>query len=113
MRVRRGADSVLGLPHGKAFLYVDLDGENPDAVAEEAARLLDRLAANGRLVDGRAVPDATERATLWRVREDGAGLSSRPASGGESHAGWEDSAVAPQNLAAYRADFRRLLEGYG
>jgi FAD/FMN-containing dehydrogenase/Fe-S oxidoreductase len=113
MRLRRGADSVLGLPKGKAFLYVDLDGDNPDDVAQEATRLLERLAANGRLVDGRAVPDPVQRATLWRVREDGAGLSSRPASGGESQAGWEDSAVAPQNLAAYLSDFRELLDGYG
>ncbi|AUI50562.1 FAD-binding and (Fe-S)-binding domain-containing protein [Arthrobacter crystallopoietes] len=113
MRLRRGADSVLGLPEGKAFLYVDLDGENPEKVAREADRLLERLAANGRLVDGRAVPDLVQRATLWRVREDGAGLSSRPASGGESQAGWEDSAVAPENLAAYLADFRRLLEVHG
>lgn len=113
MRVRRGADSVLGLPRGKAFLYVDLDGGNPGDVAREADRLIERLLANGRLVEGRAVPDATERATLWRVREDGAGLSSRPASGGESQAGWEDSAVAPENLAAYLTNFRRLLDEYG
>lgn len=113
MRVRRGADSVLGLPRGKAFLYVDLDGDNPEDVAAEAERLIERLATNGRLVNGRAVPDTTERATLWRVREDGAGLSSRPASGGESQAGWEDSAVAPQNLAAYLTDFRCLLDEYG
>lgn len=113
MRLRRGADSVLGLPNGKAFLYVDLDGNDPQEVAKEADRLLKRLAANGRLADGRAVPDVVQRATLWRVREDGAGLSSRPASGGESQAGWEDSAVAPENLAAYLADFRELLKEYG
>jgi FAD/FMN-containing dehydrogenase/Fe-S oxidoreductase len=113
MRLRRGPDSVLGLPEGKAFLYVDLDGDNPEQVANEAARLLERLAADGRLVDGRAVPDLVQRATLWRVREDGAGLSSRPASGGESQAGWEDSAVAPKNLAAYLSDFRKLLNDYG
>jgi FAD/FMN-containing dehydrogenase/Fe-S oxidoreductase len=113
MRLRRGPDSVLGLPQGKAFLYVDLDGDNPDQVALQAERLLERLTASGRLVDGRAVPDTVERATLWRVREDGAGLSSRPASGGESQAGWEDSAVAPKDLAAYLADFRKLLDEYG
>lgn len=109
MRLRRGADSVLGLPEGKAFLYVDLDGERPEDVAADAARLLERLKADGRLVDGRAVPDPAERATLWRVREDGAGLSSRPASGGESWPGWEDSAVPPGSLADYLADFRELL----
>ncbi|MFF3380651.1 FAD-binding and (Fe-S)-binding domain-containing protein [Streptomyces sp. NPDC002680] len=113
MRLRRGADSVLGMPKGKAFLYVDLDGERPEAVAANAAALLERLKAGGRLVDGRAVPDPHERATLWRVREDGAGLSSRPASGGESWPGWEDSAVAPEHLADYLTDFRRLLDERG
>jgi FAD/FMN-containing dehydrogenase/Fe-S oxidoreductase len=113
MRLRRGPDSVLGLPEGKAFLYVDLDGERPQDVAAAASSLLERLKAGGRLVDGRAVPDPHERATLWRVREDGAGLSSRPASGGESWPGWEDSAVAPEHLADYLADFRRLLDEHG
>ncbi|WP_077488890.1 FAD-binding and (Fe-S)-binding domain-containing protein [Sinomonas mesophila] len=113
MRLRRGDDSVLGLPRGKAFLYVDLDGDRPEDVAADADRLIERLRANGRMVDGRAVPDPLERATLWRVREDGAGLSSRPASGGESLAGWEDSAVAPADLADYLADFRLLLAEHG
>lgn len=113
MRLRRGADSVQGMPKGKAFLYVDLDGDRPEDVAADAARLLDRLKAGGRLVDGRAVPDPHERAMLWRVREDGAGLSSRPASGGESWPGWEDSAVAPERLADYLADFRRHLDEHG
>lgn len=109
MRFRRGADSVLGLPAGQAWLFVDLDGDDPAAVATQAESLLGRLSENGRLVDGRAVPDAVERASLWRVREDGAGLSSRLASGGESWPGWEDSAVAPDKLADYLADLRVLM----
>ncbi len=113
MRFRRGADSVLGLPAGRAWLFVDLDGEDPVTVAAEAERLLARLGQNGRLVEGRAVPDLVERASLWRVREDGAGLASRLASGGESWPGWEDSAVAPEKLADYLADLRALLADHG
>jgi FAD/FMN-containing dehydrogenase/Fe-S oxidoreductase len=109
VRLRRGDDAVRNLPDGNAFLYVDLDGEHADEVAVAAGRLLDRLRLDRRLLDGRTVPDPAERAALWRVREDGAGLSYRPASGGESWPGWEDSAVAPENLADYLADFRRLL----
>ncbi|MEV7475401.1 FAD-binding and (Fe-S)-binding domain-containing protein [Pseudarthrobacter oxydans] len=109
MRFRRGKGSVTGLPEGKAWLYVDLDGENPGQVRAEADRLLARLRENGRLVDGRMVPDLQERAALWRVREDGAGLSARLSTGGESWPGWEDSAVAPENLADYLSDFRELL----
>ncbi|MDV7090759.1 FAD-binding and (Fe-S)-binding domain-containing protein [Rhodococcus opacus] len=109
MRHRRGPDSVLGLPEGRAWLFVDLDGDDTEAVRAQADRLLARLAENGRLVHGRAAADPAERASLWRVREDGAGLSSRLASGGESWPGWEDSAVAPDELADYLADLRELL----
>ncbi|KPN19382.1 FAD-binding and (Fe-S)-binding domain-containing protein [Arthrobacter sp. Edens01] len=109
MRFRRGANSVTGLPAGRAWLYVDLDGDDPASVQVDADRLLARLQENGRLVEGRPVPDGVERASLWRVREDGAGLSSRLSTGGESWPGWEDSAVAPENLADYLADFRDLL----
>ncbi|MEV4730265.1 FAD-binding and (Fe-S)-binding domain-containing protein [Saccharopolyspora sp. NPDC049426] len=109
MRHRRGPDSVLGLPEGQAWLFVDLDGDDPESVRAQADRLLDRLGENGRLVQGRKAADPAERASLWRVREDGAGLSSRLASGGESWPGWEDAAVAPERLADYLADLRELL----
>lgn len=112
MRHRRGANSVLGLPEGRAWLFVDLDGEDLASVHAQADRLLARLAANGRLVQGRAAADPAERASLWRVREDGAGLSSRLANGGESWPGWEDSAVAPDRLADYLADLRELLAAH-
>lgn len=113
MRHRRGPDSVLGLPEGRAWLFVDLDGEDPASVRAQAGRLLDRLRENGRLIEGQPVPDPAARASLWRVREDGAGLSSRLASGGESWPGWEDSAVAPERLADYLSDLRGLLADHG
>lgn len=113
MRHRRGPNSVLGLPEGRAWLFVDLDGDDMDSVHAQAELLLTRLAKNGRLVQGRLAADPAERASLWRVREDGAGLSSRLASGGESWPGWEDSAVAPERLADYLADLRELLAEHG
>lgn len=113
MQFRRGLDSVTGLPSGNAWLYVDLDGDDAAEVSLRARDLLDRLAAHGRVKDGRVVSDAADRKSLWRVREDGAGLSARLAGGTagsvESWPGWEDSAVAPEKLAAYLADFRDLL----
>ncbi|MEX1079550.1 MAG: FAD-binding and (Fe-S)-binding domain-containing protein [Homoserinimonas sp.] len=113
MRHLRGHDSVRGLPEGKAWLYVDLDGDDPAEVAAKAEELLARLRQNGRLIAGRAVPNITDRASLWRVREDGAGLSARLHTGGESWPGWEDSAVAPENLADYLSEFRVLLSRFG
>ncbi|MGI5423564.1 FAD-binding and (Fe-S)-binding domain-containing protein [Streptomyces sp. CA-179760] len=113
MRVRRGPDSVTGLPEGRAWLYVELEGEDQAAVDGRAAELLDVLKAQGRLTGGRVVESPAERRSLWRVREDGAGLAARLVDGGESWPGWEDAAVAPENLAAYLRDFRALLASHG
>ncbi|MGW5665874.1 FAD-binding and (Fe-S)-binding domain-containing protein [Streptomyces sp. NPDC003758] len=113
MRARRGPDSVTGLPEGRAWLYVELDGDDQAAVDGRAAELLDVLKAQGRMTGGRVVQSPVERRSLWRVREDGAGLAARLVDGGESWPGWEDSAVAPENLAAYLRDFRKLLAAHG
>ncbi|MDQ0867785.1 FAD/FMN-containing dehydrogenase/Fe-S oxidoreductase [Arthrobacter sp. V1I9] len=110
VRHRRGDAAVGALPKGNAYLYVDLDGENPEDVRRQAENLLQSLAERGNLLEGLAVPDPSDRANLWRVREDGAGLSSRLADGEQSWAGWEDAAVSPENLAAYLSDFTALLE---
>ncbi|MGC0397878.1 FAD/FMN-containing dehydrogenase/Fe-S oxidoreductase [Streptomyces sp. SAI-126] len=113
MRARRGPDSVTGLPQGRAWLYVELDGDDQATVDTRAAELLDVLTAQGRTTGGRVVESAAERRSLWRVREDGAGLAARLVDGGESWPGWEDSAVAPENLAGYLRDFRKLLADHG
>ncbi|MFI1510315.1 FAD-binding and (Fe-S)-binding domain-containing protein [Streptomyces sp. NPDC020597] len=112
MRARRGPDSVTGLPEGRAWLYVELDGDDQAAVDARADALLDELRARGRTIGGRVVHSPAERRSLWRVREDGAGLAARLVDGSESWPGWEDAAVAPENLAAYLRDFRKLLAAH-
>lgn len=113
MRQLRGADSVMGLPAGNAWLYVDIDGADRAEVAARGAELVAELQAAGRLIEARVVADPAERASLWRVREDGAGLSARLVDGGESWTGWEDSAVAPDRLADYLVAIKALLAEFG
>ncbi|WP_260605012.1 FAD-binding and (Fe-S)-binding domain-containing protein [Streptomyces sp. WAC 01420] len=87
MRARRGPGSVTGLPEGRAWLYVELDGDDPAAVETRAAELLDVLKARGRMTGGRVVTSTAERRSLWRVREDGAGLTARLVPDGEPDSG--------------------------
>lgn len=61
------------------------------------------------MLDGRVVDEPAEQATLWRVREDGAGLAARLLDGPESWPGWEDAAVSPDALADYLQGFKALL----
>nr|WP_255524219.1 FAD-binding and (Fe-S)-binding domain-containing protein [Terrabacter sp. MAHUQ-38] len=109
MIARRGPESVASLPAGRAWLYVELDAATDEELVATAERLLSTLRENGRLTDGLVVTDLPDRAALWRVREDGAGLSTRPDATTQTWAGWEDAAVDPADLAGYLRDFRALL----
>ncbi|MBT8163307.1 FAD-binding oxidoreductase [Arthrobacter sp. GN70] len=113
MRHRRGDASVDSLPKGQAFLMVEFPAETIDQAASDCERLAEKLRADGRTVDHAIVTEPRERAKLWRVREDGAGLSSRRIDGVQTWPGWEDSAVAPERLADYLADLLPLVKKYG
>ncbi|TFV60873.1 FAD-binding oxidoreductase [Geodermatophilus sp. DF01-2] len=102
---RRGPAFVPDLPRGAGWLLVELGGDT----AAEVADLAGRVAADAGALDARVVTDRGETAQLWRIREDGAGLASRPAGGRFFHAGWEDAAVPTERLGAYLRDFDALL----
>ncbi|MEV7607322.1 FAD-linked oxidase C-terminal domain-containing protein [Paenarthrobacter sp. NPDC089322] len=113
MRHRRGAASVDSLPSGKAFLMVEFSADTLEEAGTACEGLLEKLRAEGRVVDHAIVTEPAERAKLWRVREDGAGLSSRRIDGVQTWPGWEDSAVAPERLADYLAELLPLVQKYG
>ena len=112
MRHRRGADSVEGLPNGNAFLMVEFSADEAAEARAQCLRLLDELSAQGRMTDSVIVTDPIARGKLWRVREDGAGLSSSRSDGTQTWPGWEDSAVAPEHLADYLSELLPLVEKY-
>ena len=111
MRARRGPAALRGLPDGAAWLLVGLDGEHPAELDERARALLADPAAP--IVAARVLSDPDERRRVWRIREEGAGLATRPPGPRQSWPGWEDAAVAPDRLAGYLREFDRLLERHG
>jgi FAD/FMN-containing dehydrogenase/Fe-S oxidoreductase len=100
--------AVPRLPAGSAWLFAEVSGSSPaEAVAAGRA-----LAAASAAVDSLVVPAGPEASTLWRIREDGAGLGSRTAAGAPAWPGWEDAAVPPGQLGPYLREFTALLEGH-
>ncbi|WP_189227664.1 FAD-binding and (Fe-S)-binding domain-containing protein [Saccharothrix coeruleofusca] len=89
------------LPRGTSWLFVETREES---VAHRAAALAPHSVV---------VTDPARQRALWRVREDGAGLATRMADGGEAWSGWEDAAVPPDRLGAYLREFDALLAGHG
>ena len=105
VRARRGAGAVPDLPRGLGWLFVELTGQDAGEVAAVAAATVADAAA----LQARVVANPGEAAALWRIREDGAGLSGRSPAGAPAYSGWEDAAVPPAVLGAYLRDFEELL----
>ena len=106
VRAHRANAAVPPLPAGAAWLFAEVGGET-EAEALAAARA---LAASAAALDSLVVPAGPEAATLWRIREDGAGLGSRTADGAPAWPGWEDAAVPPARLGPYLREFTALLD---
>ncbi len=106
--VGRGTGPRLELPPGRGWLFVELAGDDPDAV-RAAARELARLdCALGAVV----VDDAATAARWWRLRSDAAGYAG-VALAEPAHPGWEDAAVPVAQLGGYLRGFEQLLEAHG
>lgn len=108
VRERRGDRAVPHLPRGAGWLFVETAGASPGE-AEAHARAVALVSG---CIDSLVLVGA-EAASLWRIREDGAGLGSRTPAGEPAWPGWEDAAVPPERLGAYLRDFEQLLAGAG
>ena len=109
VRARRGPAAVPDLlPHGGGWLFAETAGDTLD----EARAAASKLAADGGCLDS-AVINGPAAAALWRIREDGAGLSGRTPAGAPAWPGWEDSAVPPEALPAYLRELEALMAEHG
>ncbi len=105
VRGRRADVDIPPLPDGGGWLFVELGGDDPTQLVAAAAAVVADAAATGAVV----VTDAGEARALWAIREAGAGLAAVAPSGRPGHAGWEDSAVAPERLGGYLRDLEGLM----
>ncbi len=82
-------------------------GDRPAGARDHAARLAAAIGRSLDAADVRLITDEPGQAALWRIREDGAGHSSRLAGGVAAWPGFEDSAVPPERLGGYLRDAAR------
>ena len=99
----------VGLPDGGAWLMVEARADDAAGAHAHAQRLAQAVGRTLDAPDVRFIDDPAGLAALWRIREDGAGHSSRFADGTKGWPGFEDSAVPPERLGAYLSELRMLL----
>ncbi|MBB5608045.1 MULTISPECIES: FAD-binding and (Fe-S)-binding domain-containing protein [unclassified Janthinobacterium] len=112
-----GIENVLGGTTAQPVLglnFVEFVGDSAAAVQEQVARL-EALLADGseRALDWAVVTDASTVAQLWTLREKAVGLLGRLGGARQGTAFVEDTAVPPEKLADYVAEFRALLDSHG
>ncbi|MGI8667069.1 MAG: FAD-binding and (Fe-S)-binding domain-containing protein [Jatrophihabitans sp.] len=104
LRSRRGPAAVPALPAGGGWLFVEAGGQSrAEAIAAAEQFVATAAPQASTVVTG---PDADR---LWRIREDGAGLSGRTPANAPAWPGWEDAAVPPERLGGYLREFFLLL----
>lgn len=104
----RGASAVPPLPTGRGWLFVEIGGRDVGDALRRARELVGDSAALG----SRILPPGPEARSIWRMREDGAGLAGRTSSGRQAWPGIEDAAVPPERLGDYLRDFERLMTAH-
>ncbi len=110
--VRRAA-TAAGLPAGRAWLLVEMGGDDQLGAAAAAEKMLEALRDSGSPASASLVTEPKAQAVLWRCRTDAAGLATRRADGAEAWGGWEDAAVPPARLADYLRGLDKLMAVHG
>ncbi|MGH3638786.1 MAG: FAD-binding and (Fe-S)-binding domain-containing protein [Mycobacterium sp.] len=109
----RAAATEAGLPAGRAWLLVEMGGEDHPSAVAAAEGMLEELRDSGSPATASLVTDPGAQKVLWRCRTDAAGLATRRADGAEAWGGWEDAAVPPQRLGDYLRGLDDLLGRHG
>ena len=100
------------LPEGSGWLLVEFGDETKQKADEAAHGLIEELKQAEHPPHIKLFKDQWEAEKLWQVRESGLGATAHVPTMHEAHAGWEDAAVAPENVGKYLREFRKLLEEF-
>jgi FAD/FMN-containing dehydrogenase/Fe-S oxidoreductase len=108
--------SVAGrgmLPDGQAWLVVEFGGESKAAADAQASELMAAFRAKPAPPAMKLFDDDAEEQLLWKIRESGLGATSKIPDLPDFYPGWEDSAVAPEDVGRYLRDLQKLFDKYG
>lgn len=106
-------ENLYLLPKGKGWLIVEFGAGSQEEAKDTAERLCEKLRKKGKLPHMNLVVDKQQQKLLWGVRESGLGATAFVQGEPDTWPGWEDSAVAPEQVGDYLRDLRELFSKYG
>jgi FAD/FMN-containing dehydrogenase/Fe-S oxidoreductase len=106
------AEDLGMLPDGKGWLLVEFGGESTEEADEKAEECMRALRKRSDAPEMKLYDKRPNEARLWDIRESGLGATAFLPNEGDHWEGWEDAAVAPDQLGSYLRGFRDLLGRY-
>ena len=98
------------LPEGRGWLIAELGSNDPTDADERTEAFIADLPGE---VRWRRYDDPARQARVWLVRESGLGATAITTEGRRNHEGWEDAAVAPEQLGTYLRAITALWAEFG
>jgi FAD/FMN-containing dehydrogenase/Fe-S oxidoreductase len=108
---KKGAPNLELLPEGRGFLLVEFGSDDPVQGDERAHQLIALLNRMAQPPDIRLYTKSEAR-LIWKIRETGARSAATAPGAPAEWEGWDDAAVAPEKVAGYLRDIRKLLDEY-
>ena len=100
-------------PDGGAWLVVEFGGDTKEQAADAAHHLMDALRHQPNAPSVKMFEDVKQEHLVWQIRESGLGSTSKIPHQPDFYPGWEDSAVAPEDVGKYLRDLHALFDKYG
>ena len=104
-------DDLKVLPEGRGWLIAEFGADSADEAAARAQKVADEFKGRGN--DSHVMRDKAQQQKIWEVREAALAATAHVPDWPEAHPGWEDSAVARENLGDYLRDFKKLMHRHG
>jgi FAD/FMN-containing dehydrogenase/Fe-S oxidoreductase len=101
------------LPEGRGWLMAEFGGDSKEEADERANAFMARMRKAPGYKGEKLYDNKESESKIWEVRESGLGATAFVPGDPDTYEGWEDSAVPPENLAAYLRDLRGLFDKYG
>jgi FAD/FMN-containing dehydrogenase/Fe-S oxidoreductase len=111
---RRGINSegLALLPEGGGWLLVEFGADTVAAAEAQASSLMASLNRSPNPPNMRLFTNREQIRRVWEVRESSLGVISYIPGEDLTWEGWEDSAVAPEQLGKYLRDLRKLMDSF-
>jgi FAD/FMN-containing dehydrogenase/Fe-S oxidoreductase len=100
-------------PDGNAWLVVEFGGRTKEEADDQARTLMDAFRAKPDAPTMKMFDDVRQEDLIWQIRESGLGSTSKIPHDPDFYPGWEDSAVAPEDVGKYLRDLKALFDKYG